>query len=63
MSERTAAVIENGTVINVIVIGADHELADNEVEYTADKPAGIGWPYDGVNFIAPPEPELEVLEP
>jgi hypothetical protein len=61
--ERTAAVIENGTVVNVIVIDADHELADNEVEYTADKPAGIGWEYDGTDFIAPPEPEPEVLEP
>lgn len=54
--ERTAAVIENGTVINVIVIDADHELADNEVEYTAGKPAGIGWPFDGEKFIAPPPP-------
>ena len=60
--ERTAAVVENGTVINVIVIDADHELADNEVEYTHEKPAGIGWPFDGKKFIAPPEPEPEVLE-
>ena len=61
--ERTAAIVENGTVINVIVIDADHELADNEVEYTDEKPAGIGWEYDGTNFIAPPEPEPKVLEP
>lgn len=56
MSERTAAVIENGTVINVIVIDADHELADNEVEYTDENPAAIGWPFDGEQFIAPPPP-------
>jgi hypothetical protein len=56
MSERTAAVVENGIVTNVIVVSADHQLADNEIEYTADKPAGIGWPFDGTNFIAPPPP-------
>jgi hypothetical protein len=63
MIERTAAIVENGIVTNVIVITAEHELTENEIEYTADKPAGIGWEYDGVNFIAPPEPEPEVLEP
>jgi len=56
MIERTAAVVENGTVINVIVIGADHELADNEIEYTGDKPAAIGWTFDGTNFINPNPP-------
>lgn len=60
--ERTAAVVENGTVINVIVIDADHELADNEVEYTDEKPAGIGWPFDGEKFIAPRPPKRDSVE-
>jgi len=55
MSERTAAIIADGIVQNVIVISADHVLADNEIEYTADQPAGIGWEYDGTGFI-PPQP-------
>lgn len=60
--ERTAAVVENGTVINVIVIDADHELADNEVEYTDANPAGIGWEYDGDKFIAPPSLEPDDVD-
>jgi len=55
MSERTAAVVVDGIVQNVIVISAEHVLADNEIEYTADQPAGIGWTYDGTGFI-PPQP-------
>ena len=55
MSERTAAVVVDGTVHNVIVVPADHELADGEIEYTADNPAGIGYQYDGTGFI-PPQP-------
>lgn len=55
MSERTIAVVADGTVQNVIVVSADHVLADGEIEYTADNPAGIGWEYDGTGFI-PPQP-------
>jgi hypothetical protein len=52
----TFAVIENGTVKNVIVA----EILENAqpvgpliVEYTEEKPAGIGWTWDGENFIPP----------
>jgi hypothetical protein len=55
MSERTAAVVVDGIVQNVIVVSADHVLADGEIEYTAANPAGIGWEYDGTGFI-PPQP-------
>jgi len=55
MSERTAAIVENGIVENVIVIAADHVLADGEIEYTDANPAGIGYQYDGTGFI-PPQP-------
>jgi len=55
MSERTAAVVVDGIVTNVIVITADHDLADSEIEYTDANPAGIGWTYDGTGFI-PPQP-------
>jgi len=61
MTERTAAIVENDVCVNIIVISADHQLADNEIEYTADKPAGIGWAFDGTNFInptPPPDPEI-----
>ena len=53
MSERTAAVVVDGIVQNVIVIPAEHVLAENEIEYSDAKPAGIGWTYDGTGFIAP----------
>lgn len=55
MSERTAAIVVDGTVENVIVISAEHVLADGEVEYTDATPAGIGWEYDGTGFV-PPQP-------
>jgi len=53
---RTFAVIENGLVVNVIVGVEDEVVAANPttyVEYTTENPAGIGWTYDGVNFIPP----------
>ena len=53
---KTFAVIENGLVINIIV-GVEPEVvkanSDVYVEYTEAKPAGIGWLYDGKNFIDP----------
>lgn len=55
MSERTAAIVVDGIVENVIVISADHVLAEGEIEYTAANPAGIGYTYDGTGFI-PPQP-------
>ena len=53
---KTFAVIENGVVINVIVGVPDDVVEANSglyVEYTEDKPAGIGWLYDGKKFIIP----------
>jgi hypothetical protein len=51
------AVIENGIVINTIL--AETQTIAQEVtgltcvEYTDENPAGIGYTYDGTNFIAP----------
>jgi hypothetical protein len=61
---RTFAVIENGIVVNVIVGVEDEVVAANPtlyVEYTTDKPAGIGWTYDGKNFIDP-TPQVVIEE-
>lgn len=55
MSERTVAVLDGNIVVNVIVVTADHELDEQEIEYTEAAPAGIGWEYDGTGFI-PPQP-------
>jgi hypothetical protein len=61
------AVIKNNLVENIIV--ADSKAIAEEVtsktciEYTDENPAGIGWAYDGVNFIAPvieTEPEADL---
>jgi hypothetical protein len=55
MSERNVAIIDNDIVVNVIVVTAEHELEDGEVEYSDANPAGIGWEYDGTGFT-PPQP-------
>lgn len=53
----TFAVLNNSTVINVIVADSKEiaEEATNSIciEYTDENPAGIGYTYDGENFIAP----------
>lgn len=58
---KTFAVLNGNTITNTIIADTleTAEAVTNSacVEYTADKPAGIGWTYDGTNFIAP-----EVLE-
>jgi hypothetical protein len=51
------AVITGNQVTNIIVADSK-EIAEEVtgftcVEYTDENPAGIGWNYDGVNFIAP----------
>lgn len=51
------AVIENNTVINIIIADSK-EIAEEVtkqtcVEYTNESPAGIGYTYNGTNFIAP----------
>jgi hypothetical protein len=51
------AVIENNLVKNIIVAEskaiAEEVTGKTCIEYTDENPAGIGWAYDGVNFIAP----------
>jgi len=62
---KTFAVVENNTVINIIVGVEDEVVAANPtkyVEYTKENPAGIGWTFDGTNFIAPIEPEKVIEE-
>ena len=51
MSERTVAVLDGNIVQNVIVVTAEYELEDGQIEYTDANPAGIGWEYDGTGFI------------
>ena len=51
------AVIKDGVVTNVIVADTK-EIAElvtglTCVEYTEEKPAGIGWTYDGSVFTPP----------
>lgn len=59
----TFAVIENEKVINVII--AESKTVAEELtgkvcaEYTNEDPAGIGWTYDGTNFIAPVVESIE----
>ena len=48
---NTYAIVENGLVVNVAL--ANEPLADN---WILAGEAGIGWSYDGSNFITPPEP-------
>lgn len=54
------AQIENGIVVNVIAVDPDNTPA-----WCADWPAitgstGIGWAWDGKNFIPPVEPEVVI---
>jgi hypothetical protein len=52
----TFAVLENGTVKNIIVADTleDAQSAGPEIlEYTEEKPARIGWTWDGENFLPP----------
>ena len=56
------AVISENLVLNLIV--ADTlEIAEAVsgltcVEYTNENPAGIGWTYDGTNFVSPVVEEI-----
>lgn len=55
MKNMIKAQIENGIVVNVIVVDPE-----NIPEWCADWPTitegGIGWSWDGANFTAPPPP-------
>jgi hypothetical protein len=56
----TFAVIENNKVVNLILAETknDAELATNKfcVEYTTENSAGIGYTYNGTEFVAPEAP-------
>jgi hypothetical protein len=56
---KNFAVLSGSSVINVIVAEdlESAELATKStcVEYTDKNLAGVGWTYDGKNFIAPVE--------
>ena len=52
-----------GDVVQNIIVVDDIEqsaldLGATLIEYTAENPAGIGWTYDGTNFIAPVVEEI-----
>jgi hypothetical protein len=48
------AQIVNGKVVNVIVADADF-VAQSNLDYVLCTRGGIGWSFDGTNFI-PPQP-------
>jgi hypothetical protein len=54
---NTFAVIEDNKVINIIVADtkeiAEQVTGQTCVEYTEENPVGIGYTYDGENFIEP----------
>ena len=47
------AQIVNGVVVNVIVADADFIATQTNKTYVLCTSGGIGWAYDGTNFIAP----------
>jgi hypothetical protein len=53
------AVMSGTTVTNIIVAetkeNAELVTKSECIEYTDENPAGIGWTYDGTNFVAPIE--------
>jgi len=53
------AIIKDGTVTNVIIWDGETDLGitDQLVEL-GDNRAGVGWAYDGENFVAPLEEEI-----
>ena len=49
----TYAQIINGIVVNVIVADADFIATQTNKTYVLCSHGGIGWTFDGTNFIAP----------
>ena len=49
------AQIVNGKVVNVIVADADFVATQTDKTYVLCTRGGIGWSFDGTNFI-PPQP-------
>lgn len=55
-------VLSGDTIVNVVVISDDPWTAPEgctTMPVPDDCPAGIGWRWDGQQFIAPPAPEPE----
>ena len=53
-------------VVNIIVADAEFVATQTEktyVEYTNEKPAGIGWTYDPDTGLFTPPPAPEPVEP
>jgi hypothetical protein len=46
------AQIINGIVVNVIVADANF-VAQSDLDYVSINRGGIGWTYNGTNFVAP----------
>jgi hypothetical protein len=58
---QMAQIDSNGIVVNVIVAGEDWNV-EGFVEYTDDKPAGIGYTYDPVrDAFIPPRPTPDAV--
>ena len=59
------ALIESGMVVNVIVCDMENcSLYESDFDHVIDitgQEVGIGWEYDGTDFIAPPPPPEEEL--
>lgn len=51
------AIMSGNTVNNIIIANSleEAEVLGNAIEYTEENPAGIGWIWDGTNFINPSE--------
>ena len=47
------AQLVNGKVVNVIVADADFIATQTDKTYILCQRGGIGWSFDGTNFIAP----------
>ena len=47
------AQLVDGKVVNVIVADADFIATQTDKTYVLCKRGGIGWSFDGTNFIAP----------
>lgn len=54
------AVIEDGTVVNVILWDGIGDMFDAQtlIELPDDSLVGPGWSHDGTDFVAPPAPEI-----
>lgn len=59
MATHTRAFVENGIVVNVILVGDDFDPSDAGfgTTYPCTQNVQIGWTYDGTAFTPPPPPD------